>query len=49
MAGGRDYIPKTDADFDEWLSNFRANIGTIGTALGFPAAKVTAAVNAYPA
>jgi len=43
------YIPKTDAEFDEWLRNFSANIGVIGTALGLPAAKVTAAVNAYPA
>jgi len=43
------YIPKTDAEFDEWLRNFSANIGPIGTTLGLPAAKVTAAVNAYPA
>ena len=43
------YIPKTDAEFDELLRNFSANIGVIGTALGLPAAKVTAAVNAYPA
>ncbi|MBI5778361.1 MAG: hypothetical protein HZA49_02775 [Planctomycetes bacterium] len=44
-----DYIPKTDAEFDEWLRNFSANIGPIGTALGLPAAQITAAVNAYPA
>ncbi len=45
----RDYLPRTDAEFDEWLRNFSANISVIGTALDLPAAKVTAAVNAYPA
>lgn len=44
-----DYMPRTDAEFDEWLRNFSANIGPIGTTLGLPPGKVTAAVNAYPA
>jgi len=44
-----DYMPRTDAEFDEWLRNFSANIGPIGTTLGLPPAMITAAVNAYPA
>jgi len=45
----RDFIPIKDAEFDEWLRNFSDKIDAIGTALGLPADKVTAAVNAYPA
>lgn len=41
-----DYIPKTDAEWDEWLRNFAANAGPIATTLGIApgfVARVTAA------
>ncbi|MEW6027153.1 MAG: hypothetical protein AB1599_07660 [Planctomycetota bacterium] len=42
-----DYIPKTDALFDEWFRNFATNVGPIATALGIAPAFVTAVTAAY--
>ena len=42
-----DYIPRTDAEFDEWLRNFAANVGPIATLLGIAPGFVTAVSTAY--
>ena len=42
-----DYIPKTDAEFDEWLRNFAANDGPVATVLGIAPSFVTAVTDAY--
>ena len=34
--GKRDYIPYSDAEFDEWLNNFCNNLSAIATAVGLP-------------
>lgn len=47
MAGGRDYMPKSKAEFNGWFSNFEANVGPIATALGIAPAFVTALTAAY--
>jgi hypothetical protein len=49
MAGGRDYIPKMDAQFDEWLEKFSANISAIATPLGVTPALITGVTTAYTA
>jgi len=38
----KDYIPRRDGDLDNWEDNFNTNIDAIATALGIPAADVTA-------
>ena len=47
MAGGRDYIPKQNAQFDEWLRNFSTEISAIATPLGIAPALITAVTDAY--
>ncbi|MEW6026291.1 MAG: hypothetical protein AB1599_03225 [Planctomycetota bacterium] len=47
MPGGRDYIPKSKAEFNGWFRNFEANVGPIATALGIAPAFVTAVTAAY--
>ena len=42
-----DFMPKTDADFDEWLENFKTKISAIATPLGVPAGLITAVGTAY--
>jgi len=42
-----DYIPKRDAEFDEWLENFSAQISAIATPLGVTPALITAVTTAY--
>jgi hypothetical protein len=42
-----DYIPKQDAQFDEWLRNFSTNISAIATPLGIAPALITAVTDAY--
>src|SRR3989339_1054932 len=44
-----DYIPKTDAAFDEWLRIFRENVSVIATPLGVTPALITAVIDAYVA
>lgn len=44
-----DFIPFGDAEFDEWLRNFSANIGPIGTPIGVSPALITAVTDAYDA
>lgn len=43
----RDYIPRTDAEFDEWLEKFSANINAIAAPLGISPALITAVITAY--
>lgn len=45
--GTRDYIPRRDAEFDEWLEKFSANISAIATPLGVPPLLITAVTDAY--
>ncbi|MFH0888244.1 MAG: hypothetical protein V1871_03450 [Planctomycetota bacterium] len=45
--GTRDYIPQTDAQFDEWLRNFSTNVSAIATPLGVTPALITAVTAAY--
>lgn len=45
----KDYIPYSDAEFDEWFRNFAANIGPIATRLEMPPALITAVIDAYDA
>jgi hypothetical protein len=42
-----DYIPREDAQFDEWFRNFSANISAIATPLGVTPALITAVTTAY--
>ena len=44
-----DYMPKTDAAFDEWLRIFRENVSAIATPLGVTPALITAVIDAYVA
>jgi hypothetical protein len=43
----KDYIPYSDAEFDEWFRNFAANISVIATRLEIPPAMITAVTTAY--
>jgi hypothetical protein len=43
----KDYIPYSDAEFDEWFRNFAANISAIATRLEIPPAMITAVTTAY--
>jgi len=43
----KDYIPYSDAEFDEWFRNFAANIGPIATRLEMPPALISAVIDAY--
>jgi hypothetical protein len=43
----KDYIPKMDAQFDEWFRNFSTNISAIATPLGVTPALITAVTTAY--
>ena len=45
----KDYIPYSDAEFDEWFRNFTANISAIATPLGIPPATITEVTDAYSA
>ena len=45
----KDYIPYSDAEFDEWFRNFSANISAIATPLEIPPAMITAVTDAYAA
>ncbi len=43
---GKNYIPKADAEFDEWFKNFALKLPAIANAVGFPqnlVAQITAA------
>jgi hypothetical protein len=42
MSSTRDYIPRSDADFNTWLTTFMSAIDTRGTALGVIAGEVEA-------
>ena len=43
----KDYIPRKDAQFDEWAQNFSAKIGPIAAALGIAPALISPIINAY--
>lgn len=43
----KDYIPCSDAEFDEWFRNFAANISAIATPLGISPAMITEVTDAY--
>ncbi|MFA5793537.1 MAG: hypothetical protein WC980_00505 [Candidatus Brocadiia bacterium] len=45
----KDYIPYSDAEFDEWFHNFAANISAIAAPLEVDPALVTAVTDAYAA
>ena len=45
----KDYIPYSDAEFDEWFRNFAANISAIAAQLEIDPALVTAVTDAYAA
>lgn len=41
------YVPRSDAEFDEWLSNFVSQMQANGATFGFSAAEITALQNAF--
>ena len=43
----KDYIPYSDAQFDEWFRNFAAKVGPIATRLEMPPAMISAVTDAY--
>ncbi|MFH0888856.1 MAG: hypothetical protein V1871_06575 [Planctomycetota bacterium] len=43
----RDFMPRVDAQFDEWLRNFSTNISAIATPLGIAPALITAVTTAF--
>jgi hypothetical protein len=47
MAQGNPYIPNQDAQFDEWLENFKTQLPAIATPLGVTPALITAVTDAY--
>jgi hypothetical protein len=47
MANGKDYIPKMDAQFDEWFRIFDDEVSAIATPLGVTPALITAVATAY--
>jgi hypothetical protein len=42
-----DYMPRTDATFDSWLNNFKAQFSTLAATLGFSPADVLTVTSAY--
>ena len=44
---GKNYIPKADAEFDEWFKNFALELPAIATAVGLPQNLVTQITAAY--